>query len=123
MKKREAIFTERELDVMDVLWTHGSGTVAEVQEAVEDDLAYTTILTILRTLEQKGYVDHEKEGRAYRYLPLVERTEARTSHLKRLMGNLFQGSPELMVTQLVSDRSLSKEELERLRKLLDERLG
>lgn len=123
VSEKKAIFTERELDVMDILWTHGSGTVLEVKESIEDELAYTTVLTVLRTLEQKGYITHEMDGRAYRYLPLVERTEARRNHLDRLMGNLFGGSPELLVTQLVSDRDLSKDELKRLRKVLDDRLS
>ncbi|TVP57004.1 MAG: BlaI/MecI/CopY family transcriptional regulator [Gemmatimonadales bacterium] len=116
------MFTERELDIMDVLWREGSGTVLEVQEAIEDPLAYTTVLTVLRTLEQKGYVAHEMDGRAYRYLPLVEQNVARRNHLDRLLGNLFKGSPELLVTQLVSDRDLSNAELKKLRALLDERL-
>lgn len=118
----EAIFTERELDVMDILWERGSGTVGEVRGQLKDELAYTTVLTVLRVLEEKGYVDHEPEGRAHRYFPLVERTSAQKSHLRRLMGKLFSGSPERLLTQLVSDRDLSREELERLRRLLDERL-
>lgn len=122
MAEREVFFTERELDVMDVLWDEGSGTVAEVQARIEDPLAYTTVLTILRTLEQKGYVRHEEEGRAYRYVPLVERGQARESHLKRLLRTLFAGSPELLLTQLVADRSLSRAEIARLRRLLDERI-
>jgi BlaI family transcriptional regulator, penicillinase repressor len=119
---REAIFTERELDVMGVLWDRGSGTVGEVRERLPDELAYTTVLTILRTLEAKGYVGHETEGRAHRYHPLVERTQAQRSHLSRLLGKLFAGSPEHLLTRLVSDRNLSRDELERLRGLLDERL-
>jgi BlaI family transcriptional regulator, penicillinase repressor len=119
---REVLFTERELDVMDVLWDRGSGTVGEVREAISDDLAYTTVLTILRTLEEKGYVEHEPEGRAYRYLPRVGRDEARESHVRRLLRKLFSGSPELLMTQLVSDRDLSRAELTRLRRLLDDRL-
>jgi BlaI family transcriptional regulator, penicillinase repressor len=66
-------FTDRELDVMGVLWEQGASTVAEVRAALKDDLAYTTVLTILRTLEDKGYVAHEEEGRAHRYRPLVEK--------------------------------------------------
>lgn len=120
--RREAIFTERELDIMDILWERGSGTVGEVRDRLEDDLAYTTVLTVLRTLEEKGFVGHETEGRAYRYHPLVERQEAQASHLDRLMRKLFSGSPELLVTQLVSDRDLSRNEVERLRTLLAERL-
>jgi BlaI family transcriptional regulator, penicillinase repressor len=120
--RREAIFTERELDIMDILWERGSGTVGEVRDRLEDDLAYTTVLTVLRTLEEKGFVGHESEGRAYRYHPLVERQEAQASHLDRLMRKLFSGSPELLVTQLVSDRDLSRDEVERLRTLLAQRL-
>lgn len=118
----EIAFTDRELDVMAVLWEMGSGTVAEVQERLPDRLAYTTVLTVLRTLEEKGYVGHEEQGRAYRYHPLVERERAGASALRRMVRKLFRGSPELLVTQLVSDRELSDEELKRLRRLLDERL-
>ena len=118
----EIAFTERELDVMDVLWEHGASTVAEVQEVLPDELAYTTVLTMLRTLEEKGYVAHEEEGRAYRYYPLVERSEAGASAVNRLMRKLFRGSPELLLTQLVSERHLTREQLESMRRLLDERI-
>jgi len=119
----EVTFTDRELDVMGVLWELGSATVAEVQARLPDRLAYTTVLTVLRTLEEKGHVGHREEGRAYRYFPLVAREEAGASALRRMVRKLFKGSPELLVTQLVSDRSLTEEELRRLRRLLDERLG
>ena len=115
-------FTERELDVMDVLWERGASTVAEVQELLADELAYTTVLTMLRTLEEKGYVTHEEEGRAYRYYPLVGRSEAGASAVKRLMGKLFRGSPELLLTQVVSQRGLTTEQLEAMRQMLNERL-
>ena len=119
----EILFTDRELDVMAVLWDMGSGTVAEVKERLQEPLAYTTVLTILRTLEEKGRLAHKEEGRAYRYYPLVQRTEARESHVRRLTRKLFQDSPELLVTQLVADERLSQEQLERLRSLLDQRIG
>lgn len=119
----EVIFTDREMDVMAILWDLGSGTVSDVRDRLEDDLAYTTVLTILRTLEEKGHVRHEKEGRAYRYFPAVERNEARESHLRRLMRKLFAGSPELMMSHLVSDRTLTSEEVQRLREVIDERLN
>lgn len=115
-------FTERELDVMDVLWEHGPSTVAEVQAALTDELAYTTVLTMLRTLEDKGYVTHEEEGRAYRYSPTVERSEAGASAVKRLMRKLFRGSPEMLLTHLVSQRGLTKEQLEEMRRMLDARI-
>src|SRR5437773_4340308 len=115
-------FTDRELDVMSVLWNLGSATVAEVRERLPDDLAYTTVLTVLRTLEQKGHVAHTGEGRAHRYRPLVKRAAAGRSALRRLLDKVFDGSPELLLTQLVSDKHLSDEELRRLRKLLADRL-
>lgn len=116
-------FTDRELDVMAVLWELGEGTVAEVQERLSDELAYTTVLTVLRTLEEKGHVGHRPgEGRAYRYRPLVERSAAGQSALRRILGRLFAGSPELLLTELVSDRDLTEAELDRMRRLLEERL-
>jgi predicted transcriptional regulator len=118
----EISFTDRELDVMGVLWDRGSGTVAEVREALDDDLAYTTVLTVLRILHEKGRVRFEEEGRAHRYYPLVERQTVRRSALRRLTAKLFQGSPELLLTQLVSDQKLSQEDIKRIRKLLDARL-
>jgi len=115
-------FTDRELDVMSVLWDVGPATVAEVRERIADDLAYTTVLTILRTLEQKGYLSHAEDGRAHRYKPLVKREVAGRTALRRLVDKVFDGSPELLLTQLVSDKNLSDEELRRLRKLLADRL-
>lgn len=115
-------FTDRELDVMAVLWELGPATVAEVQAELPDELAYTTVLTILRTLEEKGHVAHEEAGRAYRYYALVEREEAGQSALRRLVRKVFGGSPELLLTQLVADRKLTPEQLAAMRRLLDERL-
>jgi BlaI family penicillinase repressor len=118
----EIQFTDRELDVMAVLWEHGSATVAEVREALVDELAYTTVLTVLRTLEEKGYVDHEGEGKAHRYRPLVGRERAGRSAVRRLVKKIFGGSPELLLTHLVSERDLTAAELKRMRRLLVERL-
>lgn len=118
----EISFTDRELDVMAVLWDRGTATVAEVRDALPDELAYTTVLTVLRTLEQKGFVDHEEEGKAHRYRPLVARDRAGRSAVSRLVRKVFRGSPEMLLTQLVSDRRLTPEELKRMRELLDARL-
>lgn len=115
-------FTDRELDVMSVLWDAESATVAEVRERLADQLAYTTVLTVLRTLEQKGYVGHTGEGRAHRYHPLVKHETASRSALRRLVAKVFDGSPELLMTQLVSDKNLSDKELRRLRQILEQRL-
>lgn len=116
----EVLLTDREATVMDVLWRRGASTVAEAQENLADRLAYTTVLTILRTLEQKGYVTHSEEGRTHRYVALVLRDVARASALKALSDKLFSGSSELLLTQLISDRGLTRGQLARMRKILDE---
>jgi BlaI family transcriptional regulator, penicillinase repressor len=116
----DVIFTERELDIMSVLWRHGSGTVTEVQEALDDGAGYTTILKLLQILEEKGHVTHEKEGRAYRYVPLVDRNEAGRGALGRVVDKIFEGSAELALARLVTERPVSASELARMRRLLDE---
>ena len=118
----EIRLTPRELDLMAVLWDRGPCTVAEVREAIDDDLAYTTVLTILRLMEEKGYVSHTAEGRAHRYRPLVERSKAGASAVRRVTRRLFEGSPELLLTHLVEDEQLTEEEIRRMRDLLTRRL-
>ena len=85
-------------------------------------MAYNTVLTVLRRLEDKGYVGHTEEGRAHRYHALVERQQAQESALERLAGKLFGGRPDLLLTHLVSARKLSEAELRRLRALVDDQL-
>ena len=116
-------FSARELDVMAVLWELGSATVAEVQTELHDDLAYTTVLTVLRTLEDKGHVSHEDAGRAHRYLPLVDRETAGTNALKRILSTVFGGSPQLLLTNLVNDQDLTRAQIREMRKLLNEMPG
>ena len=111
-------FGDRELDVMAVLWELGSGTVAEVRDKLPADLAYTTVLTILRNLEEKGFVTHEAEGRAHRYFPSVQRQAARRTALAQLVDRLFHGSAEQLVAQLVEDNALTADDLQRLRRQL-----
>lgn len=115
-------FPPRELAVMSTLWRRGSATVAEVREDLDEDLAYTSVLSALQTLEEKGFVRHEPEGRAYRYFPTIEAERAGGSALRRIKESIFSGSAERMFAQMVSDRDLSREELERMRALLAERL-
>lgn len=115
-------FTERELDVMAVLWKRGPSTAAEVREQLTDDLAYNTVLSMLRILEEKGHVGHTEEGRAHRYFPLVASEAAGTSALERLVDKVFGGSAELLLTHLLKDQKLNAAELRRIRRLLDERL-
>jgi predicted transcriptional regulator len=112
------VLGDRELDVMGVLWDLGSGTVSEVRERLPADLAYTTVLTILRNLEAKELVTHTAEGKAHRYVPRVARKTARRSAVSRIVDKLFHGSPEQLNAQLVEDEDLSAEDLKRLRALL-----
>jgi predicted transcriptional regulator len=114
--------TPREVEILNVLWDRGASTVAEVRDALADGSAYTTILTHLRILEEKGHVEREMEGRAHRYRPLIARDEARSSAVDRVIGQFFRGSAEQLLTQLVSDHDLDDATLRRLRAMLDERL-
>jgi BlaI family penicillinase repressor len=116
-------FPPRELAVMSVLWRLGSASVSDVRDAFEEDLAYTSVLSALQTLEEKGFVRHEAEGRAYRYFPTVEAERAGGSALARVRDAIFQGSVERMFAQLVADKKLSRKELERMRQLIAQRLG
>lgn len=118
----EISFTDRELDIMAVLWEHGPSTVSEVRDHLQDDLAYNTVLTMLRILEEKGYTGYEEEGRAHRYFPTVDREAAGESAVGRLIRRLFRGSPSLLLTQVVQSRDLSDEELRRLRALIDRKM-
>ena len=117
-----ASFTDRELDVMAVLWDRGPSTVAEVRDHLEDRLAYTTVLTVLRTLETKGFVSHEEEGKAHRYAPLVARDRAGESALAQVLDKIFGGSRELLLANLVRERGIDDAELQRLREVLETRL-
>jgi BlaI family transcriptional regulator, penicillinase repressor len=115
-------FTERELDIMSVLWEHGPSTAGEVRERLDDPLAYNTVLTMLGILEQKGHVGHTEIGRTYRFHPLVDRETAGASAINRLVETVFGGSEELLLTHLVRDQKLGRKKLERLRQLLDAQL-
>ena len=117
----EIRFTNRELDIMGVLWTRGPSTVAEVREALQDDLAHNTVLTMFKVMEGKGYVSRSPEGRAHRYASRVERDAAGESALGRVTERLFGGSPEELLVRLV-DSGLDQDELRRMRDLLDRRL-
>lgn len=109
---------DRELDVMSVLWEIGDGTVAEVRERLPADLAYTTVLTILRKLETKGLLRHKIEGRAHRYIPRVAQKNARRTVLGRLIDKLFDGSPEQLLAHLVDDHNLTPAQVKRMRERL-----
>jgi predicted transcriptional regulator len=115
-------FPPRELEVMSILWRLGSASVAEVRAELKDSLAYTSVLSALRTLEEKNCVRHEPEGRAYRYFPTIDSKRAGKNALARIREAVFEGSAERMFAQLVSDRRISQAELERMQSMIAERL-
>jgi predicted transcriptional regulator len=116
--------TEAELRLMDVIWDKGRATVAEVAEGLpkELDLAYNTVLTTLRILEDKGYLKHSKskEGRAFIYRAVVSREQASRSAVRHLLRRFFGNSAEALVLNLLEDEKLGEEELTRVRELLKE---
>src|SRR5688500_85256 len=114
--------TRRELDVMAMLWRRGTATVAEVRDDLVDDLADPTVQTMLRVLENKGYVGHIVDGRAVLFEALVEQDDAAGSALDRLVAKIYHGSRELLVSRLIADEDISPEELRRMKKLLQKRL-
>jgi predicted transcriptional regulator len=109
---------DRELEVMTWLWANGSGTVGEVKDGIDDPLAYTTVLTILRNLEAKGFLRRQDEGRAHRYFPRVQQKAARRRALRRIIDTLFLGSPEALLSHLVDEHDLSPADLRRIAKRL-----
>ena len=121
-RKKSPHLTEAELRLMDVVWDKGSATVSEVADALPKDLglAYNTVLTTLRILEEKGYLRHTKrdDGRAFVYEAVVGRNEAGRNAVRYLVSRFFRNSPELLVLNLLEDEELSGKEQERIRKII-----
>ena len=119
--RKSSTLTEAELRLMEVLWQKGTATVQQVMESLDEEspLAYNSVLTTIRILEKKGYVKHQKDGRAHAYTPLVEREEATRSEIRRLVNRFFGNSHELLVLNILKDQSVDAAELQRLRKMLE----
>jgi predicted transcriptional regulator len=119
-RKKSPHLTEAELRLMDVIWDKGSATVSEVTEALPKELglAYNTVLTTLRILEDKGYLRHTKpdDARAFVYQAVVGRNEAGRNAVRYLVSRFFRNSPELLVLNMLEDEELSAKELARIRK-------
>lgn len=120
-RKKSPTLTEAELRLMEVLWERGKSTVTDVADAVSASapLAYSSVLTTLRILERKGYLRHVKEGRAFVYEPVVGRGEAGRSAVRYVLSRFFGNSPELLVLNLLEDEQLDRQELERLKGLIE----
>jgi predicted transcriptional regulator len=107
---------------MNVIWEKGRATVADVVAALPpgERVAYNTVQTMLRILEHKGYVAHEQIGRAFDYRPLVERTAARRRAVGHLLNAMFDGSPSLLVLDVLKDERLSTDEIARLKQIVED---
>jgi predicted transcriptional regulator len=119
--RQSETLTEAELRIMNVLWLKGSGTVQLILDSLPQKpaLAYNSVLTTIRVLERKGYVKHSKDGRAHVYAPLVGRKEATRSEIRHLVGRFFKNSHEQLVLNILEDRGMEAEELDRLREMLE----
>ncbi|MDB5070462.1 MAG: MarR family transcriptional regulator [Candidatus Eremiobacteraeota bacterium] len=119
-RKKAVVLTDHELRLMEVLWTKRRATVSEVTAALRPpDLAYNTVLSTMRTLEQKGNVAHEETGRAFTYRPLVERDDAAKSAVNHVLARFFRNSPNALAVTLLNDVPLPEAEREQIRKLLE----
>jgi predicted transcriptional regulator len=121
-RHRSPALTDAEARVMAVLWERTTATVAEVVAALKKkrSVSYSTVQTILRILEGKGYVSHEKVGRAFIFRPRVDERQARRRALRHLMTRLFNGSPSLLVLNVLEDEQIDSDELVRLKKVIEE---
>jgi predicted transcriptional regulator len=115
-RKKSFGLTDAELRVMEVLWDKGSATVSGVAESLTGPpLAYSSVLTTLRILDSKGHVRHSKESRAFVYRAVTGREQARDKAITHLLKRFFNGSPELLMLNLVDSRKIDEKELARLR--------
>jgi len=121
-RKKSSNLTDAELRLMEVIWEKGQATVSEVVEGLPKGvpLAYSTVLTTMRILENKGYLRHTKGGRSFVYHPVVQREQARENALTHLLRRFFEDSPELLMLNLMDRREINAKELARLRKRIEE---
>jgi predicted transcriptional regulator len=118
--KKSITLTEAELRLMKVLWERGESAVSELVAAVSDErpLAYTSVLTTVRILENKGYVQHRQEGRAFLYSPCIDEFEASRSEVRHVLQRFFGNSRERLLLSMLGDDEIGAEELKRLRQAI-----
>ena len=114
-RKKPTMLTPAEHRVMEVIWARGSATVADVVEALEGKDAYTTILTFIGILKDKGYLTRRKEGRAFVFTPTVDRDTVAKKAAKQLLSRFFSGSPAELILSFLRDEELSPEELDQIK--------
>jgi len=116
MEQRKPFLYKRELQIMKIIWEKGKATVRDIYEQLRlrEKIAYTTVSTILTSLEEKGFLKHDVDGRAYVYKPLIAKNEVSQGMLQDLLERLFDGSTEMLLNTLVKTKNLSKDDLEEL---------
>ena len=116
MTKKRLMLHKRELQIMNIIWENGQATVRDVYETLlaKERIAYTTVSTMLNSLEEKGFLRHDADGRTYVYKPLVAKEEVSQGMLQDLLERLFDGSTEMLLNTLVKVKNLSKDDLEQL---------
>ncbi len=121
-RPKSSSLTDGELRLMLVLWDRGEASVGDVVQALKErpKPAYNTVLTLLRILERKGYVTHRKDGRAFVFVPIVDKLNATRSALKTLVNRFFEGSPKLLMLNLLEDQELSSEALQQLKERIED---
>ncbi|MCP4676716.1 MAG: BlaI/MecI/CopY family transcriptional regulator [Deltaproteobacteria bacterium] len=123
-KKKHRLLTNTELELMHILWDIDGGSVRQVMAKLPSkrDLAYTSVATILRIMEQKGFVNASKNGRSHCYIPNISRDSYEARNLKHIVKGLFKGKPIHLVRTLIDSESLSEKELLQLQDLIDSKL-
>jgi len=121
MMRDKKLLTDLESDIMQLVWQKGSATVRDVYEAIQSTrpLAYTTVMTVLSKLAEKGVVEYSKKGRAYIYRPKISKKEAAQNSIAKLLQKFFNGSPGALVAHLIDVNAISPDELSSLQQLLD----
>ncbi|MGR3761764.1 BlaI/MecI/CopY family transcriptional regulator [Roseobacteraceae bacterium NS-SX3] len=124
-KQDKSLLTEVELEFMNVVWETGGGTVRDILAELNkvQERAYTSVATVLKIMEQKGFLSSERADRSLVYRPAVPKAEYQKTSLKNLSSKLFNGAPAALVARLVDDEDVTDDMLEEMRALLNERLG
>jgi predicted transcriptional regulator len=123
-RRKSVVLTETEIKLMDILWMKGEGTVHDIVNILseKEPVAYTTVLTILRILETKGYLKHRKVSHAFVYYPVVERADARRNAIQDVIRKFFDNSPELLVLNILDNDQIKADELSRLREMIEKNI-
>ena len=116
VRPRSETLTQRETQIMEVLWDRGEATADEIRKALPDDPHDSTVRTLLRVLKSKGYVTHRARGKAYIYCPAVERAQVERRAVRSVLKRFFGGSPEALVLRLIEDEQLTPDQLDELRR-------